>query len=269
MALHKFRPKYWSNTNLAKWIYKSIGIKKPSSATFDGWYEWETSTQKKHPIIYWIVETALDKIQSAVYLPYDIVNTFLIWFHYRFIKRTHLVETTLKKGDYHSVEEQIMFTNFQILVDFVECEKASMQLWCHKDAKRPWYMRTLLRKFCKYRNPEYGLEYLNWEANLGDEGGEHQVSSAIEILKLYDWWKNVRPKRVDPFVASGLKEFYEKSDAELEKAGPMRFLHPKTDEEKFILNEMTKIENELMESYDKEDTDMLIRLITIRRDLWT
>lgn len=81
---------------------------------------------------------------------------------------------------------------------------------------------------------EAGIAYIDWEISLGDESPS-QAQSAKEIKELYLWWKHERPNRIDPW-----SDEYNGDD-------------PLTLE---------------TEQY-QEDTAMLVRLINVRRDLWT
>lgn len=36
-----------------------------------------------------------------------------------------------------------------------------------------------------------------------------QAFAAMETVELYKWWKEVRPKRLDPMDASGLSDYYQ------------------------------------------------------------
>ena len=88
-----------------------------------------------------------------------------------------------------------------------------------------------------------------------------------EVLELYDWWKNTHPTRIDPHDASGWSEICDRrregEDDDYIMWGD------RTDEERAestaALNRCTEIEQQ----YEDEDTEMLIRLIKIRKSLWT
>jgi hypothetical protein len=76
-----------------------------------------------------------------------------------------------------------------------------------------------------------------------------QAEVAKEILELYDWWEG-RDSRPDPSDVSGWSESCDKKISEEE-----------------TLKSFRKMEA-LEKKYDKEDDDMLARLLSIRRDLW-
>lgn len=271
MRICRTRANYWSNSKLAKWIFKQVNIQYLSSATPEEWAKWHKETKTNHPYVYWFVENFLDKAQNFVNYPLDVWGTFHQWITYSFIKHTSIIDTKLKRGEFHDSTELILHGMFSLLVDYVECEKASMYLWCHKDEPKPWWMKSSLTRWSKYRNPELGLKYLQWEADLGDDGGYYQVITAKETLELYDWWKNIRPNRVDPFVLSGLDEYYkrkENSNKDDDIWTKLSF-NQKTEEEVNSWREMSNKQQEIDDQYEQEDTDMLIRLIKIRNGMWT
>jgi hypothetical protein len=113
---------------------------------------------------------------------------------------------------------------------------------------------------------EAGLEYLDWassliyDSNYGVTKKDKQYNkptpqalAAKQIKELYLWWKYTRPNRIDPH--SLLKDDSDNDDP---------FSHISKDKKK-IYKQIQKLE----ESYDKEDTNKLIQLIKIRKDLWT
>ncbi len=267
MKLQHFRSTYLSCSKLAEWSYDQVGVKKPDSATGDEWDAWNKETSTAHPYMFWINETLLDKIQNIYLIPKDIFDTFHTWFTYSYIKHTPIIDTHLKRGEFYGADELILHGMFSILVDFVECEKASMYLWCHDDEPRPWWMKSALTRWGQFRNPELGLKYLEWETNLGEDS-PWQAEKAQEIINMYDWWKNIRPNRPDSYDESGLTAYYEEQDADKDVSAWSLF-GKKTDEERDAWKELSDRENEIEKKYEDEDTMMLMKLIEIRRGLWT
>jgi hypothetical protein len=83
---------------------------------------------------------------------------------------------------------------------------------------------------------------------------------------LYLWWKKVYPNRPDPLEAAGWNTIYEKPD-------PANFVVGDHDDD----SEADRQESrealakcaEIERAYEKDDEEMLIRLIKIRGHLWT
>jgi hypothetical protein len=154
------------------------------------------------------------------------------------------------------------------VIDYVEIELAYKSLWCATPESKTAVWKD-------GRCPELGLEYLSWEANLvqnehmGLELGDpdygmpsSQAETAKEIKAIYEWAKN-RDKRPDPYEESGWSAYCDKysmddimgNDRSAEQEAESDVAHKKL--------------REIEESYEREDEDMLIRLIKIRRSLWT
>jgi hypothetical protein len=145
-----------------------------------------------------------------------------------------------------------------------------------KEFKVPWTRRGFLR-LRTWRCPEAGLSYLNWAKDLTnveflDEDKKHeaelthQALAAREILELYHWWKEVYPKRPDPYDASGWSAY-----CEMRRAAGRDFfdMEDKTPEEAEMSRTALDKSQEIESAYNKEDEEMMIRLIKIRQSLWT
>ena len=261
------------------------GTAKPYAEDCKGWRDWETKAKTAHPFRYWIAETALDAIQNIIdWIPNNI-NNVRYYLNNRFITRPNALTAhprDIKPGDWCDLSHRLLPCMFNALVDFIECEKGSMQVMHNNDDNkfdRPfWHKKWWLRWFMQYRNAEAGLAYLDWEMKLvRDE--EYGLSSTdalyntpteqaknAEIMKiLYLWWTEERPKRLDPYDVS---EWTTLCELRREKYGTM-FWEDSTDEEKELLKRSLAQIHELETMYDNEDTQMMINLINIRNSLWT
>lgn len=242
------RLQYWSNTKLAEWIR---GTKKPHALSWDEWNGWHDNVKATHPLRYWIAEELLNGIQATIYWLPDRIDSVRYYLRNRFIHTTHALPTRLPKGEWRDLDTRIIHALFEGLKDFVEIEKAAMN-WRWGEGKKPnWFNRRILDG----RNPEAGIDYLKWEATLvydSDWGTEPtderygkptpQAENAREIMVLYYWWTKQRPARPElyddiPVREDGHKDYSKVSERE--------------------------------EQYEKEDTEMLMRLIAIRKGLWT
>jgi hypothetical protein len=200
---------------------------------------------------------------------YDMISStclVLDWVRFRTCRRYHIVNTGLEPG-YYDTDTRMLHVNFNLLVDFVEIEKAWMNTWSDdsKYSKLSWFGK----KFRRFRSPEDGISYLNWE--IIDCQLEEQSKAAKEVLELYTWWKTTRPNRPDPYVEAGYYEVFKyrtlRDDlVEVERDGEKYYtLKKSTKQERQVFKKVTKIEAK----YDKEDEQMLIRLVKIRKFLWT
>jgi hypothetical protein len=93
-----------------------------------------------------------------------------------------------------------------------------------------------------------------------------QAKNAQEILELYRWWKIERPKRPDPYDASGWSAYCE---MRREKGYDLFDMMDKTPEESEMSRAALDKSNEIEAAYEKEDEEMMIRLIKVRNGLWT
>ena len=180
------------------------------------------------------------------------------WIAFRTYDKYHVVKTDLKPG-YYDIDTRILHSNFTLLVDFVEIEKASLQYFfaSYEEAKNN--SRVSFNKLTKEQKKELGLQYLNWEIENDEEFfPKQQKVSAKEIKNLYLWWTEVRPSRIDP---------YDKYEEELDELSGSLNNMPEKNKKKLI-NLYKKIAK-LEDQYEKEDDAMLIRLMNVRRNLWT
>jgi hypothetical protein len=94
-----------------------------------------------------------------------------------------------------------------------------------------------------------------------------QAVKAQEILALYTWWTEVYPNRPDAYNASGWTDYCEAS--RLSNGGKINWSSDKSPELKKQSSKAHKALQKLEADYEKEDTDMMIRLIKVRHGLWT
>jgi len=274
------RSRYWSCSKFADWLR---GTEKLQAGTGTEWNLWKKSAKAAYPVRYWLAEEGLDYIQDFVNWPLDKIYGFKYWINNRFVTRTHALTSSLKRGDWWELDTRIMHCLFDELVNHVEIEIAANNFrWneeSRKKYKTPFWAVGWFR-WRTYRNVDAAMDYLEWASNLrwGEEevGSDdpmcgkltHQALGAREIRELYFWWKNVYPNRPDPYDASGWSEWCDRRREET-GGGLMAMLENETEEQQEesqrILNRLREIE----EQYEKEDTEMLIRLIKVRHSLWT
>ena len=281
MAQHSH---YWSNSKLADWIR---GTKKISVGTFEQWGSWEEYAKVNHHVRYWIVETAFDAAQDFVTWPVRKLYDIKYYINNRWVTATHALSAhprDIKKGSWCDVGNRFLPCLFNELVDFVEIEQAWHHvLWNSEDKVKynvPWYATGWFR-WRTWRCAQAGLDYLKWASELkidesmgvnpGEKGyGEltNQAKAAREIIELYTWWTEVYPKRPDPSEASGWSAYCDRKrqDNDGKVSSMFSSRDPKDRAESRRLSQIfQKIEN----GYEREDTQMMTRLIKIRGALWT
>jgi hypothetical protein len=201
------------------------------------------------------------------------------WIRYRTTHRYHIINTKLKPG-YHDTSSLVDVVLFELLVDFVELEKAHMELilctgdeYGHKWESRlyRWLPEFLTRS---YRSRKFGIKYLEWEAGLDDpsldeyERSPYQAHAAREILELYKWYKDELPGRIDPFTAfhdycNLLRRKYQ-DESRLDF-----FKRDLPEDEDATQTRLLKLGMKLEERYYDEDTERMHRILKIRSSLWT
>ncbi len=149
---------------------------------------------------------------------------------------------TLKKG-YCDRDHILLHACFQILVDYIEQEEPR---WLTEDDLKDTSCKEELETIVSQMEGEKKLQYL------------------------YDWWTNVRPKRVDPIMNDGLLSpptFFEPVEVKGVKYSRMIDFsdNPKYRE----WNEVCKESNRLEVVWYEEDQKNLHRLIDVRGSLWT
>jgi len=244
---------HWSCSKFADWIR---GEKKPFALEWGAWDEWDKQQKLKRPWRFWLSDTLLPKIQDIVYLPYDIYSTVKTYIRNRYFDKLHYLRTGLKPGQYYDLDTRILHGLFNELVDFVEIELAHLSLW---DRNKKY-------TFKHGRCVEAAYDYFDWVTNLKydkDYGVSEnnkiygkltgQAKNYRKVKKLYEWWKNIRPNRTNPY-----------SDPQL---GDIETI---CDNKKYQ-NKKKLYEQAYQKEIDQEneDTSMLIELMKVRKHLWT
>lgn len=278
MAQHS---RYWSCSALADWLR---GTKKPGAATSEKWDEWYALAEAAYPIRYWIAEEGLDKAQDFVTWPARKVSDVRTYLTNRYVSKTHVLSTTLKKGKYYEYETRLLHGMFDSLVDYVEIEEAWIQVAWSDDGKEK-YKSTHRFWWNEWRCPQAGVDRLTWQAALvldKDMGVDetspdygkptNQAETAQEILALYTWWKIERPARPDPWVASGWTAFNEARNATNDlttKSSRRKARFKRSKAEQTESSRLFAIMNKIEAKYEREDEQMMIRLVRVRKSMWT
>jgi hypothetical protein len=160
----------------------------------------------------------------------------------RFVAKTHYLSTGLKKGQWCDLDTRLLYGMFEEFINFVDTELAMMRATWDDEYATDLGPKGLIWLVRRWKSADLGLSYLT-NACIELEDGEFTSRALVaqEMLTLYKWWKVTRPLRVDPFEDVDLCDNLDTSH---------------------------KIQD-LEDHYYEEDTEMLIRLIKIRKSLWT
>lgn len=233
---------------------------EPMVQTSEGWDLYRKQFKKTAPVRFFIT-SAYSTVTDCISERCRMVSC---WYKYRFVKahKYNTVYTRLSPG-YYDVETRMLYSLFSMLEDFVECEMAMMDFH-NTDLVDdvPFYTKLYnyverrvvsfrLNNHVSYRKPDWGITYLEWETTLTDGNGDpsDQAKSAKETLELYLWWKERDllhecdyPEMPDVDATKEVKEEY---NAKLTE---------------FYDKEMNNA---------KEDSEMILRLVKHRTNLWS
>jgi len=276
------RNHYWTCSKFADWLR---GTTKGGAKTSEGWDEWETRAKAAYPVRWWLAEEGLDYLQTFVFYIPDKLYALKYYINNRWVTRTHSLTAharDIKPGDWCDVGNRFLPCLFNELVDFVEVELAWWHLaWNSEERSKynmPWWAVGWWR-VRTWRCPQAGLDNLEWQRNLRwkeDEVGKDfkglgeltpQAVKAQEILDLYTWWTTTYRNRPDPHDASGWTEYCEAS--RLANGGKLSWSGDKSPELKKMSDKAHKLLQKIEAAYEKEDEQMMIRLIKVRHGLWT
>ena len=282
MAQHS---RSWSCTPFADWLR---GTKKLSMGTAEEWDDWNTAAQIKHNFRYWLAEEALGHIQDFVTAPARGIYAAKYYINNRWVTRTNSLTAhsrDIKPGQWQDVGNRFLPCLFNELVDFVEIETAWSHIaWGNEEDRAKYsapFWATGWWRWRTWRCAQAGLDHLDWAMTLtmGKDWGieeDHkdygkptsQAERAKEIKELYTWWTVTYPNRLDPHDASGWTEYCEASREA--NGGKMSWMSSdKTPELKKASNTAHKLLRKIEAAYEKEDEQMMIRLIKARDSLWT
>jgi hypothetical protein len=274
------RNHYWTIGPFADWLR---GTPSPGALTSRGWKEWKQEAQAAHPVRYWLADEGLDYLQRFFYFIPDQLYAIKYYINNRWVTKTHALTahpSDIPRGSWRDVGSRFLPCLFNELRDFVEVELAWWHIaWEGREFRKkynPPFWATGWFRWRTWRCPQAGLDNLEWQMNLtndwldDDHPDRHQPSqqakTAQEILALYKWWTETYPNRPDPMDASGWSDYCE----QIRQSGK-DFLdfEDRTEQEREQSGRALDLSNKIEDKYNKEDEEMMIRLIRIRQSLWT
>lgn len=278
------RNNYWTIGPFADWLR---GTPSPGALTAEGWDDWNKMAKEKHPIRFWLADEGLRYLQNFVMWPIDRLYDIKYYINNRFVSRTHALTAhprDIKPGQWQDVGYRFLPCLFNELQDYVETELAWWNLaWANKEERAkynmPWWAHGWFR-IRTWRCPQAGLDNLAWQMTCDnkDYTAEDdpnygaltpQAHNAKEIYELYKWWTETYRNRPDPYDVSGWSQYCE--DCRKEHGGSLwgSLRHPQNPELQTRGDAASKRLHEIEAEYEQEEEDMLIRLVKVRRALWT
>ena len=278
------RNHYWTCSKFADWLR---GTTKGGAKTSEGWDEWEKRAKADYPVRWWLAEEGLDYVQKVVYFIPDQLYSLKYYINNRWVTRTHSLTAhprDIPRGEWRDVGNRFLPCLFNELRDFVEVELAWWHIaWSDKDERKKYnapFWATGWFRWRTWRCPQAGLDNLEWQRNLVWKEEEcepgspnigkptYQAIKAQEILDLYKWWTEVYPNRPDPHDTSGWSAYCDAMRVKY-PGSFLASLNSKDPEDRKASDKAHKLLQKIEAAYEKEDEEMMIRLIKIRQSLWT
>ena len=277
---------YWTTGPFADWLR---GTPKAGAKSGQGWDDWTQAAQAAHPVRYWIAEEGLDYVQRFVTWPITKLYDIKYYVNNRWVTRTHQLtahHSAIKPGEWCDLSNRFLPCMFNELVNFVEIESAMHHVaWSDRETRAkynsPFWASGWFR-WRTWRCPAAGVDQLTWAAALRMDDDwvakddpkygqpTYQATAAQEILDLYTWYTEVYANRPDAYEASGWSAYCEASRGANGGNGKLSFSSEKdTPALKKMSSKAHKLLQKIEAQYEKEDTDMLVKLIKIRNSLWT
>ena len=177
------------------------------------------------------------------------------WVRSHITERYHLVDTGLKP-QYYDKDTLMLHAAFNLLKQFVEIECSHMYWLCYEGGSTSLWRKIRTTLFGRtYLKPEWGLLYLSKQTGFADD------NSYEVLVQLYDWWVNKRPNRFDPY-----------DDPKAAAKFVADYLTWPADEDAVKERKLTQGWSDIMKverHYENEDQRMFIRLVKLRKMLWT
>lgn len=275
--------RHYSSSRLFVWLRKKFNIVKPTALPWGGWAIWDRELKTTRPLAYFFTEALPDILEVPVKWVTDPINNLRYYVRLRFGFKTHYLHTGLKAGDWHELETRMLHGMFNEVVNFIEVEKANHAIaWSDDKTKNkyhvPWWRRFHYLHWSVWRCADAGIDHLKWEMNLDNPDSadytqnSSQAEAARELMILYVWWTKIRVIRDDSSAydevgyTSFSRELDEKYGEDWMFSSGRKSL---TAAEQNKRSELSSAAQELEDAWHLEDEKMLIRLIKLRRTLWT
>lgn len=233
---------------------KWFSFTMPSSATGEVWDRWQRLTKSRYPILYFLRQ----RVPTMVRVKIRQTNDKIWWVRYRTINRNHVMRIRDLKPGYYEPETKILYASFSLLREYVEVGLACRNFRWYEDRIPKWVPKWLKSRWPRKIDPEAGIAYLRWEIEDEDVqvNSPAQSETAATIMRLYLWWTQEREERIDPHEDYRIWEGVERPEG-LFTGGTPAYSE--------ALDAMSKAND----FYEAQDQAMLVKLISVRRFLWS
>ncbi len=215
------------------------------AGTIKEFSDWRKKLTAEYPIRYKIITARKNLYKRLILLPKIRLKDAYWWVQYRVNPKHKYTTIKLKRLDpgYHDPETLLFYSMFEIFEEFMKTQLADSHVkWVlTKDDFEKWMIED---------DPKSVEKEIKSRNDLWDE-----------MNAIYDWWIDVYPNREDtlPEYPTLPKEW-----------GLLSVFNEDFDDEEIMIEykRVIKIHLEMEEGWNKEDEEMMIRLVKIHANLW-
>ena len=278
--------RHYCSSKPVEWLRDTVfKIDKPKALPWGGWEVWYDELKSTRPVAYFITEVLPVWLEQIPNHTTKYVSDFRRYFNAR-VNHSHGLSSSLAKGKYHEMPNRILYSLFDSFAEYIEVDEAySTITWGDPDDvqayKVPFTKRHSMLNWGKHWPcPKAGIKKLQWEMSLQYENDPVQVNMAIQKMILYSWWRTIRPARGDSWDVSGFRKFWKEMEEKYGEDFTLRRSswrpnvaniknNGMTTEERAEYKRLSAVKSAIEQQWEREDEEMLIRLIKIRKTLWT
>jgi hypothetical protein len=234
---------------LLKWYF----LVQPLAATGKVWDRITSMARRRHPIRYFLQETA----PLHLWITRRRIRDAIWWVRYRTINRTNFLKIRGLSPGYHDYDYVLLYASFSILVDYAEIGLSSKNYSWHEEHAPKWLPPFLKARWPRTRHVEAALAHMDWEIEVSGINTP-AAERAHEIKRLYLWWTVERAHRIEPYTDSRIWDG-------VDKRKKYEMFSGKSSNYMAAVNQASATKD----FYTAQDQAMLTKLVEVRPYLWT
>lgn len=201
------------------------------------WQDWHRTVKAMHPVKYWFSETLVNFVRHKIYWPIKHpVSDAHYWLVSHIIpgRRYHMLD--LRQTHHHDTNHP---------------DKCYHHGWIDVPDKMLFALFNLLGEYLNKEKPHDLTQWYSRDKIESDEGMKTQQASLDEARAIHHWWISERDNQIDE--RNHLQHLWYEAKKDKD---PQREIY------------WTKLK-ELDAKLEDKDDEMVVRLMKIRRTLWT